>query len=101
MTNDNEFVTISESHGSVASASLFPFLGLVLLVEITAAAALVVGLFKTTSQPFGWTSSLQFLMCCAVGALLWIADRHLNAGDESATTGDSAICFHDAAGRRE
>jgi len=99
MTNDNEFVTISKSHGSVAPTSLLPFFGPVLLVEIAAAAALVVGLFKTASQPFGWTSALQFLMCCAVGALLWISDRHLNGVDEAATTGDSAFC--DAAGRRE
>jgi hypothetical protein len=87
MTNDNEFVTCPKSHQSVAMTSLLPFLGPFLLVEIAAAAALVVGLFKTASQPFGWGTALQFLACCAVGALLWIADRHLNAGDESAATG--------------
>jgi hypothetical protein len=87
MTNDNEFVTCSESHATDPTTFLLPFLGPFLLVEIAAAATLVVGLFKTASQPFGWASALQFLACCAVGALLWIADRRLNTADESATTG--------------
>jgi hypothetical protein len=55
-----------------------PFLATIGLLEVVIACIVVVGLFAAASQPFGWSSALQFLTCAVLGGLLWLADRGIN-----------------------
>ncbi len=54
------------------------FLAAAGLLEVVVACIVVVGLFAAASQPFGWSSALQFLTCAVLGGLLWYADRGLD-----------------------
>jgi hypothetical protein len=51
------------------------FLAIAGLVEVVVACVMVVGIFAAASQPFGWSSVLQFGACGVIGGLLWYADR--------------------------
>jgi hypothetical protein len=55
-----------------------PYSGVLVLLEITVATAIVVGFFDAACQPFGWSGTLQFLLCAFLGGLLWFVDNKLN-----------------------
>ena len=57
------------------------FAGLVVLIETIVAAMIVVGVFAAASQPFGWSSLVQFLLCAGLAVLLWLADSRLETGE--------------------
>jgi len=99
MSSKREIIPATGRHESAAAVVQPLFLAPVLLLEVAAAAALVVGLFVTASQPLTWSSAVQFLMCCAVGVLLWITDTHLNACEESTAAGDDICNLRETAGQ--
>lgn len=52
--------------------------GAIVFLEVILATALVVEIFATVYQPFGWSSVLQFFLCTLLGGLLWFVDRKLD-----------------------
>jgi hypothetical protein len=64
------------------------FNGALILLEITLATVIVVGLFAAVFQPFGWASLLQFVLCGLLGALLAFVDGKLDT--EQSDVGDEA-----------
>ena len=66
------------------------------LVEVVVACVMVVGFFAAASQPFGWSSALQFAVCAVLGGLLWYADRTLivepSPGPEGTAARRAVIC---------
>ena len=61
-----------------------PIAGLLVLLETAIASLIVVGMFEAISQPLGWSSSVQFLLCAGLGLLLWLADARVQADDSLA-----------------
>lgn len=51
------------------------------LLEVVVATTIVVGSFSALSQPFGWSAAAQLVSCGVLGAILWLADAKMNAGD--------------------
>ena len=65
-------------HCTAAHSQQTPlFLVIAGLVEVVVACVIVVGFFASASQPFSWSSVLQFGGSGLLGALLWYADRTL------------------------
>ena len=60
------------------------FLATIGLLEVVITCVFVVGLFAAASQPFGWSSALQFVTCGVLGGLLWYADRGFHVDASSA-----------------
>ena len=65
--------------------------GLLALLEIAVATTIVVGFFHAISQPFGWPSVVQLVLCACLAGLLWLADARQVADD--ALVGNSAAAF--------
>jgi|GEM_PF-6599703 len=66
---------------AVVAGLLQRFAGIFVLLETAISALIVVGVFAAASQPVGWSSVMQILLCAGLGLLLWMADSRMNADE--------------------
>jgi hypothetical protein len=87
-TDHRSDVRQNDSHGTPRSRL---FLVVVGLLEVVVASLVVVGFFAAASQPFGWSSAVQFLLCALLGGLLLYADRNLDVEDSLVPTNEHPL----------
>lgn len=73
------------------------FGGVLALLEIAVVSSIVVGFFDAVSQPFGWPSAAQFLLCACLAVLLWLADARRESDSSFAGNSLAASARHESA----
>lgn len=67
------------AHRQPPDSAWSPSAGPIALAQVAMTCTAVVGFFAAASQPLGWLSAAQALLCAAMGALLWFAESDYRA----------------------